>query len=595
MSLFVDSSTPASPAGAPAAVPTPVDPHGPLLTVSGLNVGFVPSGRGAGRSPKPVVKDVSLQLRKGRCLALVGESGSGKSVTARTLVGLPGTGAVVEAQELRFAGTELTGLGEREWRSLRGARIGFVLQDALVSLDPLRSVGSEIEEALASHGWGTARSRAARAVELLDAVGVPEPARRAKQRPGELSGGQRQRALIASAVALEPELLIADEPTTALDVTVQAQVLGLFGELKAKGTSLLLISHDLSVVAQLADDIAVMQGGVIVEQGPAERILGAPEHPYTRRLLAAVPGAHTRGRRLSDAPLPSTAAWSERRASDAANAGTGVVLEASGLRKDFRTPSGLVHRAVDGVSFRLGRGRTLGIVGESGSGKSTTARMVLGLTEPDAGEVRLAGQRFSGVPERSRRAARHALGVVQQDPLSSFDPRWNVRRILRDALPKGVSRVEATRRVDELLQLVALPASVADRFPLALSGGQRQRVSIARALAAEPEVIVLDEAVSALDVSVQAQVLDLLVFLRGELGLSYLFISHDLGVISHLCDDVLVMKDGRVVETGSVEDIFERPQHPYTIELIGAEASSHRTAIGSQDHLDTAENQDPTA
>lgn len=534
-----------------------------FLEVRGLSVGFERAG-----GVRPVVKDVSFDLRRGQCLALVGESGSGKSVTARTLVGLTGEGAVIGADELRLDEHDLLNTGEHDWRRIRGRRVGFILQDALVSLDPLRPVGAEIEEALALHGWGKASDRRRKSIDLLDSVGVPRPAERARQRPDELSGGLRQRALIASALALDPELIIADEPTTALDVTVQAQVLDLLTDTKARGVSIILISHDLSVVAHLADRIAVMKGGEIVEYGAAEDVLHRPQHEYTKRLIAAIPGEHSRGTRLSGDASKLTPA--PRRVE---RDGAETVLEATGLVKRFPTPTGGVHTAVSEVSFALRRGTTLGIVGESGSGKSTTARIALALETADAGEVRLLGQDWSGVPERARRALRRKISVVYQDPLSSFDPRWRVERILIDALPARFPKQKRSVRIRELIEQVGLPADVGGRFPLTLSGGQRQRVAIARALATEPEIVVFDEAVSALDVSVQAQILDLLVDLRDQLGLSYMFISHDLGVISHLSDEVLVMKDGEVVEHGDVDQIFNRPQHPYTAELVGALAT----------------------
>lgn len=527
------------------------------LRVRNLRTGFTVDG-----AHRPIVSGVSFDLLPGKCVAIVGESGSGKSVTARSLVGLAGRNATVEADVLELHHEDVRAFTARQWRRVRGRDVGFVLQDALVSLDPLRPVGAEIAEALRLHRWGTRASRTARVLELLERVGVPAPAVRARQRPDQLSGGLRQRALIASAIALDPDIVIADEPTTALDVTVQAQVLAQLEAMKERGASIILISHDLSVVARLADHILVMRGGEVLEQGPAERVLAAPEHEYTRALIAAVPGEATRGRALTPgapdpAPRPPIGE---------------PVLEARDLVKRFHTSDGTVTRAVDGVSFTLRAGETLGIVGESGSGKSTTAKLALGLERLDAGDVRLLGQEWSALPEQRRRALRRRISVVYQDPLSSFDPRWTVERILLDALRAEPFATPAARdaRVRELLAQVGLRAEVLPRFPLRLSGGQRQRVAIARALAPRPDVIVLDEAVSALDVTIQAQILDLLVALQRESGVAYLFISHDLGVISHLSDRVLVMKDGRVVEEGTAEDVFERPQQPYTRDLIAA-------------------------
>jgi peptide/nickel transport system ATP-binding protein len=524
--------------------------EGPRVRVRDLRVSFTPSG-----VRREVVRGVSFDLEPGACVAIVGESGSGKSVTARALVGLAGRDSVVEAGELSIHGADVRGFGPRDWRRVRGREVGFILQDALVSLDPLRPVGDEIAESLRLHGAPAGRDQVA---DLLRRVGVPHPERCARQRPGQLSGGLRQRALIASAIALDPGIVIADEPTTALDVTVQAQVLAELERMKRRGASVLLISHDLSVVARLADSILVMRGGEVIEQGAAARLLASPQHPYTRALVAAVPGIATRGTRLSPLPPPDL---------PSAPARTGTVLSARGLVRRYRTSSGLVHAAVDGVSFDLEAGETLGIVGESGSGKSTTAKLALGLEPLDEGEVRLHGEPWAPLPERRRRARRRRVSVVDQDPLSSFDPRWNVGRILRDAVPRGVGRNE---RVLELLRLVSLAPQVLERFPLKLSGGQRQRVAIARALATEPDIVVLDEAVSALDVTIQAQILDLLADLQRATGVSYLFISHDLGVIGHLCDRVLVMTEGKVVESGTPADIFERPQHPYTRKLIAS-------------------------
>jgi peptide/nickel transport system ATP-binding protein len=529
------------------------------LSVENLRVAFLVDG-----VRRDVVAGVSFELTPGECVAIVGESGSGKSVTARSLVGLAGRNAIVEADTLELHHEDARAFTPRQWRRVRGRDVGFILQDALVSLDPLRQVRAEIGEALRLHNWGNRAARSQRVVELLTRVGVPFPERRARQRPDQLSGGLRQRALIASAIALDPDIVIADEPTTALDVTVQAQVLAELEKMKQRGASIILISHDLSVVAQLADQILVMRGGEVVEQGTAAEVLGAPKHEYTKALIAAVPSEHTRGHSLSPASLPLPVIASAPKP-------TGPVLEATGLVKRFVAPDGTANHAVDGVSFSLGHGETLGIVGESGSGKSTTAKLALGLEKLDGGSVRLLGQDWSALPERRRRRLRPQISVVYQDPLSSFDPRWNVERILLDALRgTGLSNSERRARVLELLDQVGLSADVLPRFPLKLSGGQRQRVSIARALAPRPSVIVLDEAVSALDVTIQAQILDLLVSLQRSSGVSYLFISHDLGVISHLSDRVLVMKDGRVVEEGTPDDIFLRPEHSYTRELIAS-------------------------
>jgi peptide/nickel transport system ATP-binding protein len=529
-----------------------------LLHVEDLTVAF--------GNRDPVVRGVSFDVAPGECLAIVGESGSGKSVTARTLLGLAGTGSHVDATKLDLQGKPLLHNHDRDWRRIRGRQVGFVLQDALVSLDPLRTVGHEIGETLRLHRYGSRARRRARVLELLTSVGVPEPELRARQLPHELSGGQRQRALIASAIALDPPLLIADEPTTALDVTIQAQILDLLAEMKGRGTGLILISHDLSVVSRLADRVAVMRDGLLVEQGPVADVLNAPNHPYTQTLLNAVPAAHRKGTRLSGATLPPTGPVPVRPARE------GVLLEADGLVKRFRGPDGVERTAVAEVSFTIGVGETLGIVGESGSGKTTTAQLALALLAPDEGTVRLGGAPWSEATEAQRRRRRRQISVIYQDPLGSFDPRWTVGRIVEDAVPAELYPESAARRqrAAQLLADVGLSDEHLDRRPLLLSGGQRQRVAIARALAPEPSLIVCDEPVSALDVTIQAQVLDLLADLQQRLGLSYLFISHDLGVIHHVADRVLVMRDGRVVESGTAAEIFANPQDPYTRQLLAS-------------------------
>ena len=523
-----------------------------LITVEGLRIAF---GRGQERTE--VVHGIDFTLRAGECLAVVGESGSGKSVTGRALAGLTGAGATVTADRLEFDGRDLTRLSEREWRGIRGAQLGLVLQDALVSLDPLRRVGAEIVESLANHGVGTRRDRPARAVDLLREVAVPEPELRARQFPHQLSGGQRQRALIASAIAVAPRVLIADEPTTALDVSVQVQILDLLAAHRAAGTALLLISHDLSVVARLADRIAVMHDGRLVETGTAEQVLTAPQHPYTQRLLQSAPMARRKTPQDSAGTAPDSRT---------------VVLSAEALKKTYEGPGGGTVAGLREVSCTLYAGETLGVVGESGSGKSTLAQVVLGLLEPDEGSVTLLGQPWSGRSEASRAPLRGRIQLVQQDPLSSFDPRWTVERIVAEALGAAGRRSARPHRtrIAQLLDLVGLGEELLDRRPRQLSGGQRQRVAIARALAVEPDVIVCDEPVSALDVSVQAQVLDVFAEVQRRLGVALLFISHDLGVIHRISDRVAVMQAGRIVESGPVEEIFSDPQHPCTQGLLAA-------------------------
>ncbi|GAB2460759.1 peptide/nickel transport system ATP-binding protein [Conyzicola lurida] len=534
-----------------------------LVRVENLSVSF---------GGVPVVHDVSFSVHAGECVAIVGESGSGKSVTARTLVGLTGANSTVTADALRIDGRDALGLTTREWRRLRGGFAGLVLQDALVSLDPLRSIGAEIREVLRTHHVVPRRAETDRAIELLASVGVPQPELRVTQYAHQLSGGLRQRALIASALAADPALVIADEPTTALDVTVQKQIIGLLGARLDDGKGVLLISHDLAVVADIADRVIVMKNGRVVEEGTTDAVLGSPREAYTRTLLAAIPSASSRGTYLSRA-ASGTATTAERvplpaRAVDAGR----VILSASGLHKTFTSAKrGSELHAVDDVSFELARGEVLGIVGESGSGKSTVANIVLGLTKPDAGEVRLDGEPWSALTEGQRRPVRSRLQFISQDPLSSFDPRWTVERVIAEStISLGLERGEARERAAWLLERVGLDTALLGRHPRTLSGGQRQRVSIARALAPEPEIIVCDEPASALDVSVQAQVLDLLAEIQADRGTSLLFVSHDLGVVHHVSDRVLVLKDGRVVESGPVDDVFYRPRADYTKQLLAS-------------------------
>lgn len=532
-----------------------------LLDVTGLTVSF-----GGGSSARTVVENLSFTVAAGECVAIVGESGSGKSVTARSLLGLAGAGSTVSADVLTLNGRDRRRASEREWRDVRGRDVGLILQDALVSLDPLRPIGREIADTIRLHGRMPAAAAATRVVELLEKVGMPDPANAARQRSGELSGGLRQRALIASAIALDPPLLIADEPTTALDVTIQSRILDLMAALKAQGTGILLISHDLAVVSAIADRVIVMRNGRVVETGTTADLLATPTTDYTRELIAAVPAGRPRGLPLLPAADPTasdrTAPMGQPHPRTAAVDGA-VILSGSQLVKSYPSPSGR-FRAVDDVSFEIRRGETLGLVGESGSGKTTVARLALALTAADSGTVQLDGGEWLDLPEKARRPLRTRIGAIYQDALSSFDPRWTVRQILEDA----TSTAGSAESVADLLDSVGLPADVGPTRPLFLSGGQRQRVAIARALAARPDVLICDEPVSALDVTIQAQVLDLLNRLQQERGLGYLFISHDLGVIRHMSDRVAVMQRGRIVETGYAATVFDDPQHPYTAQLV---------------------------
>ncbi len=512
-----------------------------VLDVAGLSVAF--PGVGA------VLHGVDLRLEAGRCLAVVGESGAGKSVLARSLVGLAGEGgapARVSADRLTVTGQDVLGANERQWRALRGQSVGFVLQDALQSLDPLRTVGAEVGESLAVRGVSRAE-RHERVLTALTAAGLDEPATRAVQRSGELSGGMRQRALIASAIVSGPALLVADEPTTALDATVARGVLEMLGRLRDAGTAILLVTHDLGAVARLADDVVVLDGGRVVEHGPAEQVLHDPRHEVTRTLLAAVP----RGPRRRTGSSPREAE---------------PVLRATDLHRRYRLPGGGTVAALDGVDLVVRPGEAVGVVGESGSGKSTLARMLVAAEQPDAGRVELSGEPWSELSERRRRPRRHLVRLVPQDPLGSFDPRWTAGKILGAALRAARSR----RSAAELLSLVQLPESTLGRRPRSMSGGQRQRLAIARALAAEPAVLVLDEPVSALDVTVQAAILELLADLQERTGTALVLVSHDLAVVRQLCETVVVMQDGRVVEHGQVEDVWASPRADVTRALLAA-------------------------
>ncbi|MER5520510.1 ABC transporter ATP-binding protein [Streptomyces sp. NPDC002763] len=491
------------------------------------------------------VDGLSFSLDAGAALALVGESGSGKSTVASALLGLQrGTGARVGGT-IEVAGTDVQAASDEELRRLRGAKAAMVFQDPLSSLDPYYAIGDQIAEVYRVHTRVSRRAARARAVEVLDRVGIPDAPRRSRSRPHEFSGGMRQRALIAMALACEPDLLIADEPTTALDVTVQAQILDLLHTLREEtGMGLLLVTHDVGVAAESVDQVLVMRHGRVVEQGPVAAVLGAPAQPYTRELLSAVP-------RVDAVRAPSQATQE-------------AVLEASGLRREFGRGK-RAFAAVDDVSLTVHRGETLGIVGESGSGKTTLGRMLVGLLEPTAGEVRYEGHARVGV--------RPAVQMVFQDPVSSLNPRRSVGESIADPLrARGLGRDQGRirGRVIELLERVGLEAAHYERYPHEFSGGQRQRVGIARALAADPRVIVCDEPVSALDVTTQAQVVALLGELQRELGLALVFVAHDLAVVRQVSDRVAVMRRGRIVETGPADEVYDHPQDPYTRQLLAA-------------------------
>ncbi|MEV4972725.1 ABC transporter ATP-binding protein [Streptomyces scopuliridis] len=541
-----------------------------LILVEGLTVDF-PAGEPGGAGAVRAVDGLSFELAAGRAIGLVGESGSGKSTVASALLGLHrGTGARVGGT-VRVGGTDVGAASDRELRALRGAVAAMVFQDPLSSLDPYYAVGDQIAEVYRVHTDATRRAARARAVEVLDRVGIPDAARRAGARPHEFSGGMRQRALIAMALACEPRLLIADEPTTALDVTVQAQILDLLHDLRHEtGMGLLLVTHDVGVAAESVDEVLVMRHGREVERGPVAEVLGAPRDTYTRALLAAVPRVDRPLAAASSAelePEPGPESASEREREPVGE----PLLEAVGLRREFRRGRRTVT-AVDGVSLTVHPGETLGIVGESGSGKTTLGRLLVRLLDPSAGGLCYRGTEIATASEKELRPYRRELQMVFQDPVSSLNPRRPVGESVADPLRAAgvLDERRIVARVRELLDRVGLDPDRYDRYPHEFSGGQRQRVGIARALAAEPRLIVCDEPVSALDVTTQAQVTALLAELQRELGLALVFIAHDLAVVRQVSDRVAVMRQGRIVEQGTVEEVYGTPSEAYTRQLLAA-------------------------
>ncbi|MCM3810089.1 ABC transporter ATP-binding protein [Streptomyces sp. DR7-3] len=546
----------------------------PLLSIRGLEVSYR-TGDGA----PPAVRGVDLDIAPGEVLALVGESGSGKSTTAHAVIGLLPPGGRVDGGRILFDGTDLATAGERELRARRGRDIGLIPQDPMVSLNPVQRIGRQVAEVLLIHGLADRASAPAEAVRILGQAGLPDPEVRARQYPHELSGGMRQRVLIAIAVAARPRLVIADEPTSALDVTVQRRILDHIETLtRQAGTAVLLITHDLGVAADRARRIAVMSEGRIVETGRTRDVLTAPRHPYTRRLLASAPSVATERARVRVREEPPADGPSGAGAGGTGAGGTGAdlvvtdLIVAEGLVKEFAARGRAPVRAVDAVDFRIRRGECFALVGESGSGKSTTARMVARLTDPTEGRIRFDGQDITALSGRALRRLRRRVQLVYQNPYSSLDPRRSVADAVTEPLRafRVGDRAARLRRAAELLDRVALPATTLRRRPGELSGGQRQRVAIARALALGPDLVICDEPVSALDVSVQARILELLAEFQRDLGLSYLFISHDLAVVRQIADRVGVMRDGRLLETGTTDRVFAAPSHPYTEELLAA-------------------------
>jgi peptide/nickel transport system ATP-binding protein len=510
----------------------------------------------AGGDRSHAMEKVSLALAANEILCVVGESGSGKSMTANAIMRLLPGGVTIDGGQIVFEGRDLCGLGEAEMRKVRGAGIAMIFQEPMTALNPLRSIGDQIGEMFELHTELSAAEIKARTLALLEEVRIPDPALAFKAYPHELSGGQRQRAMIAMALALDPKVLIADEPTTALDVTTQAQILKLIRDLqRRKGTAVLFITHDFGVVAEIADRVAVMSKGEVVEAGETASVLGNPQHAYTRQLIAAVPPLK--------APPPRT--LSEE-----------PIMTIAHVSKTYRTGGFLgrgqrVTHAVKDVSLVLPRGATLGIVGESGSGKSTLARCLVRLIDPESGEVRLNGIDLASLSREEMRSATRHIQMVFQDPFASLNPRRKAGdAVAQGLIVHGMARSEAMARAKELFGLVGLDPAATERYPHEFSGGQRQRIGLARALALEPAVLVADEPVSALDVSVQAQVLKLLAELRERLGLSIVFITHDLRVAAQVCDLVAVMKSGEVVEAGPIGKVFGQPQHAYTQALLAS-------------------------
>ncbi len=548
----------------------------PVLRITDLSVQF-----SSGRELVSAVRHVSIDVSAGETVAVVGESGSGKSTTASAINRLLPENGRITSGSILFDGREITELLENDMVHLRGAGIGLVPQDPMSNLNPLMRIGDQVAEALVVHDLARGSRSQARAVELLDMVGIPEAAQRARQYPHEFSGGMRQRALIAMGLACTPKLLIADEPTSALDVTVQRRILDQLDTLTGEmGTAVFLITHDLALAAERADRIVVMFQGEIVEEGTARQIFAAPAHAYTRALLAAAPNLLTArtARSAQSVGTPRQPAATHPRSEPSRPS----LVEVRSLFKTFdlrrpRPGEARTLTAVDDVSFTIPRGSTVSIVGESGSGKSTIANMVLGLEPITSGSILFDGVDLATLKRRDLFAFRRRVQPVFQNPYASLDPRYTVEQSIVE--PLRVHRVGTPagrrQRVAELLDQVSMPASMASRLPHELSGGQRQRVAIARALTLEPDLVVLDEAVSALDVLVQAQTLELLAELQERLGLSYLFISHDLAVVRMISDFVHVMQQGHIVESGTPENIFNAPRQEYTKELLDSIPGSH--------------------
>lgn len=516
----------------------------------------------SGAQGKALVQNLSLHVNAGETLCIVGESGSGKSLTSLALMGLlPADSLEVASGDIELEGKHLLQLNKGQMRALRASQLAMVFQEPMTALNPVHRVGKQVEEVLKLHTQLSAAERRAKVLEMLESVHLPDIKRMYDSYPHQLSGGQRQRIVIAMALILQPRLLIADEPTTALDVTTQKQILSLIREMQAKhGTAVIFITHDFGVVAEIADRILVMNQGKVVETGSRDKILSNPEQAYTRMLVSSVPSLVPHSRQMPQGPS---------------------ILQVQGLNKTYAKDKGflrkpeMVHAASD-VTLSLKRGEILGIVGESGSGKSTVARCIVRLIDPNGGEILLKGDDITTLSRRALLPLRKRIQIVFQDPYRSLNPRRRIGdSVIEGLLNYGMPRDQAMLKATEAMDLVGLPRQALERFPHQFSGGQRQRICIARALVMEPDVLVADEAVSALDVSVQAQVLALLEDVRQRVGIGVLFITHDLRVAAQICDSIIVMKNGRVVETGPVQQVLGAPEHPYTQALIDAAPGRH--------------------
>ncbi|MDM8083154.1 ABC transporter ATP-binding protein [Cellulomonas cellasea] len=558
----------------------------PLLAIRDLEVSFTTAA-----GVVPAVRGVDLTVYPGQTVAIVGESGSGKSTTAHAIIDLlPGTGKVTGGS-IMFEGRDLATLSRREMVAVRGKEIGLVPQDPMSNLNPVWSVGFQVKEALKANGVARGTAADKRVAELLTEAGLPDAARRAKQYPHEYSGGMRQRALIAIGLAARPKLLIADEPTSALDVTVQRTILDhLQGLTEELGTAVLFITHDLGLAAERAEHLVVMYRGKVVESGPARDILSAPRHPYTQRLVASAPSLASQRIQSAKERGVATTELLAPTGGDGVNTTRDDVVAVEHLTRTFKLRGGRPGKqkeftAVDDVSFSIKRGTTMALVGESGSGKSTVANIVLNLLDPTSGRILFDGTDLSTLNRAQLFDFRRRVQPIFQNPYGSLDPMYSIYRTIEEPLRTHKIGDQKSReaRVRELLDLVALPASTMRRYPNELSGGQRQRIAIARALALGPEVIVCDEAVSALDVLVQAQILTLLNDLQAELGLSYLFITHDLAVVRQIADEVCVMKSGKIVEAAVTDEVFDNPREQYTRDLLAAIPGAALNIFGGSD------------